>query len=86
MEARLKLILSLLESLAAPLQNETKELSSELLSRSIEILHSERRHKYHDKNPTFLPSSLRFKFTFTCKAEYEDNKEFKEQLSVPTNY
>ena len=78
MEARLKPILSLLESLSAPLQNETKECVSELLPRSIEVLHSERRHKYHEKNSTFLPSSLRFKFTLTCKAEYEDNKEFKE--------
>ena len=34
-------------------------------------------HEYH-----LSPSSLRFQFLLTCKAEYEDNNEFKERRSV----
>ena len=38
--------------------------------------------KYHNDNSSFLPASIRFKFNLTCKAEYEDTKEFKEQQNL----
>ena len=83
MEARLAPLQGLLESLPNALAQETKTLASKLLSRKIEVLHCERRVKYHDDNSSFLPGSIRgFKFNLTCKAEYEDTKEFKEQLTI----
>ena len=82
MEACFKPLLSLCKLLPVPLQNETKDFSSDLLSKSIEVLNCEREFKYYEKKSTYLSSPLRFKFLLTYKAEYEVNKEFEEQRPV----
>ena len=85
MEARLEPIQDLLELLPAPLKVITQEHVINLLSRAIEVRHCERRHDFHDSNPTYNPSSTRFKFDLTCKPEYEDNERYEIQRTNARN-
>ena len=85
METRLEPIKDLLASLPSPLNLETKKFATLLLSKSIEVLHCDRKVKYHEANPSFLPSSCRFKFDLNCKVEYEDNTKIKTQQALAKN-
>ena len=80
MEKRLEPILQTLESLPTALASEFKEFASSILSRKIELLHCEKRTKFHETTPTFMPSSVRgyMKFELTCKTEFQDNVEFTD--------
>ena len=73
MAARLEPISDLLASLPKPLDQETKEFAIVLLYRSIEVLHCSKKVEYFKANPSFLLTSIRFKFKLNCKAEHEDH-------------
>ena len=73
MAARLEPISDLLALLPKPLDQETKEFAMVLLSRSIEVLHCSKKVEYFKANPSFLLTSIRFKFKLNCKAEHEDH-------------
>ena len=66
-------IQGLLVSLPEPFDAELETFASTLLSRAIQVIHYTRRLEFHEKNPSFIPSSIRFKHKITCKVEYEDN-------------
>ena len=77
MAKRLESIAALLVSLPKPLADQTSLLASNLLSKAIEWIHCKRRLKFHVNTPSFLPTSIRFKYGLTCKAEYEDSDTFE---------
>ena len=79
MMKRLEPITRTLASLPLPLATQVKAFATLILSRKIEIIHCEKRTRFHEKNPHFYPSSTRFEFKLTCKEEYANNEIFKEQ-------
>ena len=81
-EERLAPIQSLLASLPEPFDVESKAFASNLLSQAIQVIHCNRRLEYHEKNPSFIPSSIRFKHKLTCKVEHEENDIFITQRAL----
>ena len=71
LEARLIPIEGMLAYLLNPSSNKYKESTTTTISKAIKVLHCERKVNYHIENPTVHPSSIRFEFNLTCKAEYE---------------
>ena len=85
MEDRLEHIKDMLESLPPSLNKKTKKLATTLLSKLIEVLHCDQKVEYHLANPSFIPSSCRFKFELKCKVEYEDDSNIKTQQALAKN-
>ena len=81
-DLRLAPIQSLLALLPEPFDAELETFASTLLSRAIQVIHYTRRLEFHEKNPSFIPSSIRFKHKLTCKVEYEDNDIFITQRTL----
>lgn len=76
MAKRLEPIHGLLASLLKPIACQMEKLAVSILSQVIEVIHCERRTHFHEKTPSFFPSSIRFEFDVTIKKEFESNKEF----------
>jgi len=72
-------ILPTLASLPTPLATQFKAFATLIFSRKIEIIHCEKRTRFHEETPDFYSSSTRIEFKLTCKEEYVSNPIFKEQ-------
>ena len=77
MAKRLEPIAALLASLPKPIATQTSLFASNLLSKAIDSIHCKRRLKFHVDKPSYRPTSIRFKYELTYKAEYEDSNTYK---------